>query len=138
MNIIFIAHINSKSAQFVASCTQMLDDFSRIIINMDSLRSLSSLKHFADFSRLTAAWRPQVQSRSEAAWCGASPGSPINRASSDPQKRDDVVKGEGRSRRGAKAALGSSWALSSSIAGGTLLREMLLHYRNLQISPGPR
>lgn len=113
----------------------MLDnDLSRIVINASSCAESSLGEASCEFFAINSSL--EVQSRSEAAWRGASPGSSINRASSDPQKRDDVVKGVGRSRRGAKAALGPR--LSSSIAGGTLLREMLLHYRNLQISLGPR
>ncbi|KYQ49571.1 hypothetical protein ALC60_11355 [Trachymyrmex zeteki] len=74
------------------------------------------LRYYAKNMDVTLRPRGQrfnLDQRRRGAGAGASPGSPINRASSDPQKRDDVVKGEGRSRRGAKAeaALGSSWAL---------------------------
>lgn len=100
--------INSREiAQFVASCSKVLDnDFSYNVISMNSRRNLS-VERFADFSRLTASLGA-AGSISIRGGAGASPGSPINRASSDPQKRDDVVKGEVRSRRGAKAALGGS------------------------------
>lgn len=99
----------SKSAKFVTSRAKILDN-STYRINRYQYELVEQSFHgkaFCGFFAINSSLEAtgSISIRGGAARRGASPGSPINRASSDPQKRDDVVKGEGRSRRGAKAAL---------------------------------